>query len=158
MNHNLSKSFDGVSPDTKWFVVANRSNAAIFSEGTDHQFHFVSRFENPNGKLTEGQLDSDKPGRCFSAGSSIVRHALDRHFTKHEQVAIVFAIRIGKFLGLSFQNHKFDEITLVAEPHFLGLLREHLPVAVHKAKIHSLDREFDQGSTKEIREMILKAM
>ena len=142
-----------------WFVVANRIEATIYSEEKDHQFHFINRLLNPNGSLLESELDSDKPGTGLSSsGAGTIHHSLDHHFHKHEQTAIRFAIRIGKFLSVAAKKNLFKEITIVAEPHFLGLLREHLPANVLQKKVRSLDREYAQGSMQEIRKQILDAL
>ena len=142
----------------KWYLIANRVEADLYVEGTDRQFHLIHRLENPKGKLTEGQLDSDKAGRCVSKASSIIHHALDRHFKKHEQIAVEFVNRIGKYLSQASQKDRFDEITLVAEPHFLGLLREHLPHQILHKKVRTVDREYIQIPVSEIRRNVLEIL
>ncbi len=141
----------------KWYVLANRSDAVIYFEGKDHQFHFVDRLDNPSGHLTEGELDSDRSGSTFST-ATLFHHSLDRHNEKREQIAIRFAARIGKFLARAARANKFEEVTLIAEPHFLGILKEKLPSSVHQKKIHSLGREYSRGSMEEVRGKILNAL
>ena len=144
--------------DQKWFLIASRSSAAIYSEGKDHRFRIIQQLDNPQGRLTEGALDSDRPGRCASKASSTVHHSLDRHFKKHEQTAILFIKKIIVSLSFAAQNNWFEELTLVAEPHLLGLIRGNLPATLLQKKIRFLTREYTQGTPKEIRQKVYSAL
>jgi protein required for attachment to host cells len=152
-------STDLFDPKTNrtWFTLANRTEAKIYLEKMDHQFHLVECLSNPQGNLTETKLDSDKPGRTSARGQT-VQHALDRHFGKHEQIAVEFAASIGDYLNSAAQKDLFDEIVIVAEPHFLGLLNEQVSQHSIRKKIRTLDREFVHGTIREIRKKVLEAL
>jgi len=142
----------------KWIVVANRTDAIIYVDGANKRLRLVEHYCNKIGKLPEGALDSDKPGRGFSsAASGTIHHALDRTFTKYEQVAIRFARRIAKKLAEARGKNGFDELILVAEPHFLGLIRESLGASMRKRVVLEIPREYPARiKASVIRESVLR--
>lgn len=117
---------------TLWIVVANRGFAKIYeSKGHGHDIREVYNVDNPDGRKKSGELLADKPGRSFdSLGGG--RHALSTEVspTAHEQQ--VFA---KKLIGVLQEGHgakAFDELAIVAPPHFLGALKIELPEAIKK--------------------------
>ena len=148
-----------LSVKKRWYVVANRTDAVFYKDTRDHKFAFVERLGNPAGKLTEMELDSDKPGRGFSSASNgSIHHSLDRRSHRHEKVAKDFARKIADSLEEAFKGDHMNEVVLVAESHFLGLIREVLPLAVRKLVKHEVNREYVQGSDQELHRLILKAI
>lgn len=147
------------STTARWYVVANRTDAVFYVEGQDHQFHFIDRLTNKKGNYTESELDSDRPGRGYSsAAGGTIHHSMDRRNQKHETVAKDFADRIAHALGSARRENRFKDVVLVAEPHFLGLLREHLDAETRAKIAHEVHREYLEGSDSEIRERILDAI
>lgn len=142
----------------KWYVVANRTEAVIYREGSEHTFEFVNRISNPAGAEQEQNLDSDKPGRGFSSAQGSIHHSLDRHSHRHEDVAKKFALKIGKLLEDAKRDGEFTELVFAAEPHFLGLLRKAMPPALQAIVTHEIPKEFKRGSDTEIHQHILNAI
>lgn len=138
------------------FVVASRTEAVFYKEDLLHHFQFVNRLENPRGRKSENELSSDRPGRGISSASSTFHHALDRTWNKHETVAKKFSKKISKYLVQGAQENRFDEIVLVAEPHFLGLLREEIPPSVRSMIKHTINRELARGSDQELHDHIMR--
>ncbi len=142
---------------TRWFVMANRVGAVFYSDGVDQKFHFIDRLENKKGNYLESELDADKAGQGYStAGGGMTRHALDRRSHKHEVIAKKFAQRIAKRLQSALIGHQLGEIVLVAEPHFLGLLKAALPVQVARVAKTAIAREYVRGSDQTLRTNVLK--
>ena len=154
-------NFTGGKP-IRWYVVASRVDSAIYSDGDeDHHFHLVSRIKNEDGRLTEGELDSDKPGRGFSSAGGQVRHALDRRSKQHEEVVLKFSHQIAEALERARGENRFEELVLVAEPHFLGLLRDSLSLEMKKMIKGEVGKEYNQHvqvSEIELRAHILDAL
>jgi protein required for attachment to host cells len=142
-----------------WYVLANLSGAVIYEDFRDQKFKFIERMRNSRGRLTEGQMDSDRPGRGFSsAGSGTIRHGLDRTFHHHEQDAVRFARTIANHLTRKNKEEAFQSLVLVAEPHFLGLLRQALPEAIHGLIRHEVPREYLEGSDADLKRSIEAAI
>ena len=144
---------------TRWYVVANRVDAVFYQDSKDSKFKFVHRMKNEEGNLTEGELDSARPGTGFSsAGSGTIRHGLDRTFNHHELVAVDFAGKIANELAKHAKAQAYAELVITAEPHFLGLLRAALPASVRGLIKAEVNREYAQGSDSELYEHILRAI
>ena len=159
MKKKSSKSKSNFKSDApNWYVLANRTDAVMYADGEDREFHFLNRLSNPKGADHESGLDSDRSGQTSSGKGGTVHHALDRHHQRHEALAQKFAKRIAKALSEGHQTKQFDKLVLVAEPHFLGLLRKELPAAVLKKVSHEVTREYIRGSDLDLRLKVFQAM
>ena len=168
MNRNTSSTADvsknqipvGFSLPVTWFVLSNRTQTNVYVEGEDRKLHFVSQFLNLEGSLKEKAFDSDRPGSSVSsAGRGSIHHGLDRTFDHKEESAIKFGKRIAENLQRSLNEQLFDELILVAEPHFLGILKEHLgPTVLRKVKAEVKKELPSDMSTDEIRRVVLKSI
>lgn len=160
MSKRTPRSYiDSAARPVWWYVVASRTGAAIYEDGEDKRFRFIERLENKKGQLTEGELDSDKPGRGFSSGGGgVVSHGLDRRSQQHELVAEKFAKRIAEVLLAARTERRFSDLVLVAEPHFLGLLRSALDAGTKALVRYEVGREYAKAPNSELRSLILKAI
>jgi protein required for attachment to host cells len=146
-----------LSRQKRWYLVANRAEARIYQDSPKHPFEFVMKLDNPDGRLTETELDSDRPGRGFASAShrkGIISHGLDKTAIRHESTAKRFASEIARILESGAHDDRFQDLVLVAEPRFLGLLRAVIPSTVKSRIGLEINREFAQGSDKELREFI----
>ena len=147
----------------RWYVVANRIEATIYKDANDQRFIFVERLPNEDGHLTETSLDADKSGRSGSGSrSGSVHHSLDRHSKQHEQVARKFAQKIIKKLSTCVEStaeHDVkSELVIVAEPHFLGLLRATIPAAMKGLITHEIRRDYSGLNASELRAQIMQVI
>lgn len=154
----LPKGFNP-SSERNWFLVANRVEACIYEGRPGRGFRFVKRLSNPKGKLTNLQLVSDRPGVSFSSnrGSSL-RHGFAPRSDYHEVVAQNFARKLGRVLRQAVLKGEFSRLTLVAEPHFLGLLKSSLSPQVEAALANSVPHEWHEGSDKELEAYLKKKL
>lgn len=137
----------GTGARTIWknrrYVVANRTDAVIYAEAEGGDFSFLRRLKNPIGRRHEGKLVSDHPGvGRSSAGDGTIHHALDRNVLRHETSAKKFASAIARAVGRECDQSDCRGLILVAEPHFLGLLRAELPDRIRKLVVAEVPREF----------------
>jgi protein required for attachment to host cells len=141
-----------------WYLVANQTNAVIYKDSSA-RFNVVERLDNPLSKLKEGALDSDRPGRgCASAQGGFLRHGLDRHYKRREQLLQTFAAKIGKVLEKAQHEDRYTDLVVVAEPHFLGKLWAHLPVTVQARVSRALGKEYVRQPNAELRRLIFRAL
>ena len=142
----------------KWYVLANRVEAVFYREDED-RFVYVARMVNPKGHRLNSELESDRPGRVSSsAKGTSIRHSLEKKTNHHELQALKFGKGIANKLDKALREGKFTELVLVAEPHFLGLLRGQCSANVRAKITHSVPREFQQGSDKERRGLVMSAI
>ncbi len=148
-----------VAEDPILYVVANRSEAVFYADGSDRKFHFVERLTNKKGHRHESELVSDRPGRGVSSAGGGIHHGLEPGTSHHELAARRFAKRVAAALERGRSQKLFRELVLVAEPHFLGLLRRSLTSKTREAVTHEVGHEYyAQGSGEEVRARILKAI
>lgn len=133
---------------TRWYVVASREAALIYGEKKG-SLSLLNRFFNARGALKERDLDSDRAG-SRSAGSNSTHHTLDRHNHQLEQVARDLAKRVCRYLSSELAARSFDELFLVAEPGYLGVLRNALPAELRKRVCRVIPKEFTADSTQRL--------
>ena len=106
---------------TTWIVVAQRAGAKIYARSTLRGALALQRaIERPEGRLRKQGLTADRPGRTDAHGS--VHHSpLGSDWDPMETEAMNFARSLAATLDEG-RSGAYDDLVLVAEPHFLGLL------------------------------------
>lgn len=108
-----------------WAVVASRSGARIFQNRTDRlDFFVLVELAFPAGRLRNREYDADRPGRVRNPASRAMKHGLDPEQYPDARFAEEFAILIAENLYKGWTHQEFQRLILVAEPSFMGLLRE----------------------------------
>jgi protein required for attachment to host cells len=107
-----------------WILSASRASARIF-EQKGRELALLETIKHDAGRRRDRDVDSDRPGRAFDRASA-ARHALSSEETPHDHDAHAFALSLGQRLKHAHQEHLFSRLVLVAEPRFLGMLREAL--------------------------------
>lgn len=106
-----------------WIVAVNRSEARVFEYNNkqDSEVEFVMKIDNPRGRLKDREINADKPG----VFSSLMGHGtrLTQPQLPKERVAQEFSIQVTEALEAALKQHQFDDLIVIAEPHFLGMLR-----------------------------------
>lgn len=129
-------------------VVAEQSRARLFIRDRVRKvFRELEDLANPEARLHEQDLVSDRPGRSFdSKGDN--RHAMEMKTGPAKQVAIRFAKDICK--RLEAMRSDYEKLILVAPPQFLGLLRDNLPDTLKKEVVREIDKDLVRKDTREI--------
>ena len=130
-------------------VVADQARARFFdAESRATALHLIGEIRDPKSHMHDRDFSSDKPGRMFNPGAAPAgrRGAVRRSSTggekaAHRHEAELFAHRIAEQLDLTRKNHPLEHVVLVAEPGFLGLLREALPRAFDSLKVTSVAKD-----------------
>ena len=144
---------------TRWYVVANRVHAGLYVETSEKTFQPILHLFDQQARMSEKNLDSDAPGSSVSsAGSGSIHHSLDRRFHTREQHAIQFARRISEHLEQMRQQGRYDELVLVAEPKFLGLLKSSLSKGTLSRVKDELPSELNAPSDQLLRGQILQGI
>jgi protein required for attachment to host cells len=136
--------------DKTWVVVADSSRARLFLKAdSDGKLVELEDLAHPEGRLHETQLTSDLPGRTFdSFGQG--RHAMEEDTPPKRYEAIQFAKRIGAHIESARTQAHFTRLVLVAEPRFLGLLRDNIPSESLKLATTQIDKNLVQLPVAEI--------
>jgi protein required for attachment to host cells len=86
----------------------------------------VEQMQHPEGRMKNSELDSDRPGQAFSRVGQGGGHPMVPVERSHERAAADFAREVAEQLRKHRNDNRFDELLLVAEPGFLGMLQSAL--------------------------------
>lgn len=145
-----------------WVVVADEAIARFLGSDPDvpGELHPLPALTDPAAHAREGELHVNEGGRRAGAvggqgaagprggaGSSVVASAglEDKHLE-----ARAFAKRVAARLAEAHRQKQFEELTLMAAPRFLGLLRQELDATVRAAVVHELDKDLIHESDADI--------
>jgi protein required for attachment to host cells len=108
-----------------WFLIAHRGGARVFErKGPGKVLDLLQDIPHPEGRLKSKDLGSDEPGRSFDSHGA--RHSFQQEQEPAAHVAEVFAKRLAGILEDGRAGRRYGRLVLVAEPHFLGILRHAL--------------------------------
>lgn len=112
---------------TTWVLVANRTGARIFDRD-GYKLTLVSSYEHPAGRKRDQDIEAASAHRTFD------KHARGRTHQEspHEHSAEAFAKELAGELARGRTEHGVQRLVLVAEPHFLGLVRQELDAPTAK--------------------------
>lgn len=137
-----------------WYLVAHRAGARIFEQtGIKPELRLAFNFENPEGKLKDSELVSDRQGRADH--SSIIGHSpVGNDKGPRDQVVFKFAQELAEFLEKEANRKTFASLVLVAEPNLLGELRKALGQETVKCLRDSLSKDLVHVSDRDMAEHI----
>lgn len=121
-----------------WIVVANNSLARFFTAETQSSpLTEIEALTHLEGRLHDREITSDLPGKIKGEGA--VGHAFEQPTDPKKHEAENFAHTVAKHLEAAHNKHQFEQLLLVAEPSFLGLLRNQLSEQLKKLVCFELD-------------------
>ncbi len=133
-----------------WVVVADNTCARIFTaDMASSPLNEIDRFAHTAGRLHDREMTSDLPGKIKSDNGG--GHAFEQPTDPKKHEADNFAHYIADYLETARNGHKFENLLIVAEPSFLGLLRNHLSEQIKKQISFELDKNVATLSSDEIR-------
>lgn len=133
-----------------WVVVAHRAGARILEhEGPGKGLKLLDDIDHPGGRRLEGEIDSDRAGNLQGPGRT-GGHAASKHQTSHEHDAEAFAQGLAGRLQEGRQANRFARLVLVAEPHFLGVLKGVLDSGTAKAITATVGKDLAATRTDEL--------
>jgi len=140
-----------------WFVLAHRIGAVIYADKKNHPFYFVDRLEFQKAKKVSEQV-SDRSGRVVSSANTSIRHAYEPHENKTHHLSKVFTKEIAEYLEEARAEKLFDQLVLVAEPHFMGALKKALKPDIRDLIKHEIKHDYQWGSDAEIKKLIIHSI
>jgi len=140
-------------------VVANQYEARFYdAAGPKAPLRAAGRLLNPDARLHDRDLKSDRPGRVFAPASAgpgrrgaAVHHAVGGKQRPQRQVAVAFARRVAAELAAAKKRREFDRLVLIVAPMFLGILRTALPKSLRSAVAAEVAKDLPRQTKKEIR-------
>ena len=127
--------------DTVWILVADSARARILRcEGrTGRRLHDVEALVRGEARQHDQDLVSDRPGRGWANAGGDGRHAMDPPTDPVAHERALFARTLAERLKQALGERSFEHLVIVAEPSFLGTLRDALDREVAKRISVELD-------------------
>ena len=126
-----------------WVLVAHEAGARLFeNHGPGKGLELVEEVDHPEGRMRDGELVSDRPGRSFRKDSGDPRRAsMSQTQGPHERLVATFARDLASRLQRGRVRNEYQRLVLVAPPRFLGLLRSSLDGPTAQLVVGSLHKD-----------------
>lgn len=125
-----------------WILIANRTGARIIDK-QGLELSLVESISHAQGRLRDRETDSDRQGRSFNRTGGM-RHAYAAPESTHEHDAKSFARELAEKLRQHRMAGRYERLVLIAEPHFLGLLRQALDDVTARLVVASLAKDLSE--------------
>lgn len=144
--------------NTTWIVAADAGLARIFEESdTSAPLRELEAMTNPAARLLEQEANTDKIGpKAAGKSSHGTGGALpnsqwepNRSFEQHN--AERFAKEVMAKLTEAYQQGRFAKLDLIAEPQFLGMLRQSIPTALRPAISQEINKDLIHATEQQVR-------
>jgi protein required for attachment to host cells len=144
---------------TTWIVAADSSRAKVLQVADrEHKLLEVEDLLNPQARLQDRDLQTDAEprfnghGGVGKAGSSRTGGPASDRETQGavEHSVTTFAKEIGRYLEQARNQHRYDELVLIAPPKFLGAVRRELGKEVQKLVVDELPKDLSWFNAREI--------
>lgn len=130
-----------------WILVANSTIARLFKLDK-LQLIEMDTLVNPEGRMYDKDLTSDKPGTAFDGSG---QYPMGKAHSAKEVEVEAFAKKVADHIDHARANGKIDRIFIAANPTFLGLLRGSLSHPCESIVAHSVDKDITSMKPDEIR-------
>lgn len=137
-----------------WILVADSGRARIFTANTPSSpLEDLEDIAHTEGRLYDREIASDLSGRMryTSSAGNVGGHAYDPPSNPKKHEAMSFARSIAQHLEEALNENKFEQLVIIAEPSFLGMLRNNLSKQVKKTVCLELDKSITTHSAADIR-------
>ena len=137
---------------TTWVLVAHDAGARVFeNQGPGKGLTLLEEIDHPEGRMRDGELVSDRPGRSFRKDSGDPRRAaMSQSQGPHDRVVATFARDLVQKLQQGRMQSRYDRLVLVAPPKFLGLLRSSLDAPTGQLVVGSLHKDLARSNEAEL--------
>ncbi|ADI38618.1 putative uncharacterized protein [Waddlia chondrophila 2032/99] len=129
-----------------WVLVAN-SSVARFFRLDKLQLIEMEAFVNPEGRMQNKDLASDKPGATFDGSG---RYPMTKSHTLKEAEVEAFAKKVADRLDLARASGQVNRVFIAANPSFLGLLRGSMTHSCEAIVEKSIDKDITNMKPDEI--------
>lgn len=134
-----------------WILVADNSRARIFTAETPSSpLEEIDDLSHSEGRLHDREMTTDLPGKIKSAGAG--GHTFEQPTDPKKHEAEVFAHSVAHYLEEAHNANKFKQLLIIADPSFLGLLRNQLSEQIKKLVSFELDKNITKHSVEDIRQ------
>jgi len=146
------------APIVHWIVVADAARAQLLSSGLMlEELQPVEARVHPESRLPVHDLVSGDRGATRD-GATGIKTRFERHHEPHRGEADAFAREVAAAVCAGRAAGYFQRLVLVAPPHFLGELRNHLDRETMRTVVASIHHEWTRLPLPELAERIRAAL
>ena len=142
-----------MSHSPTWILVANSSHAKLFRVMQFPRIEALKVFNHPESRLHDYDLVSDKPGRNFDrVGGG--RHSYE---AKHDPQSLEidkFGKILADYLSIAYENGDFSRLYILANPSFLGILRQEMNPRLQESIIAEIGKDMTEHTTEDIEKQL----
>ena len=148
---------------TTWVLIANASQAKIFSMNKPtflagkEKLLLLKELKHPESRKRDIELTSDKPGHYRSRGGAGHGSFIDPTDPK-EYEAEVFARAVCQELEAGRVRNRYEELILVAPPHFHGLFNKQLHHPLAQLIVQVLEKDYTKDPEKTLEKHLLNQL
>lgn len=130
-----------------WILVANASEAYLYKSANLYtgDLQFVEELKHPESREKGINLTSDRPGHYQTDHKT--RSAYEKSHPKEDE-AESFARELAALLKTGHNNHDYEQLILVAAPHFYGLLNKYINFTIDKCT--HINKDYTKLTEKEL--------
>ncbi|MBK8816673.1 MAG: host attachment protein [Methylococcaceae bacterium] len=133
-----------------WILAADNTHARFFKAATPSSgLVEIVDIAHTEGRLHDREMTTDLPGKIKSSDGG--GHAFEQPTDPKKHEADNFARLVAQHLETAHNANKFEQLLIIADPSFLGLLRNRLPEQLKKLVCFELDKNITTLSASEIR-------
>lgn len=142
-----------------WIVSANAGRVRFFSKSYERApYQEVADFVNKSAHLRTTDTESDELGRLASSGGgrspTMPGSGYQPNQSPAEHQTELFARSVAESLKQAYDEGQFQQVTLVASPEFLGLLRKQLDPRIKSKVVEEINKDYTQLNAEQLREQI----
>lgn len=133
-----------------WILVANASVAKLFETHRARLFNangsareelkLIKKFYHEESRYKNADLLSDSFGKFHGGGSS--SGSFHKHINAKDEEAQRFARLLMHELDSARKNHEYDDVVIVSNPHFQGMLREHIASPLRRCVSNYIEKDY----------------
>lgn len=122
-----------------YILVADNARAKLFEATTPvKSLDLVMDRAHESGRLSDSELYTDRAGGSRGRPGGYHTYAREKSEDPEEQR---FARELAEQLNKACHEGRFEQLVLVAAPHFLGSLRHHLSDKCRDAVLKAIDKD-----------------
>ena len=132
-------------------LVADASKARLFrTDSPTGELIEVSTDMNPEARLHDGDLTTDRPGRQADSMNNS-RSAMEENTTPKEAEEQRFAKQLAHKLDQARNSGDLEKLYIAAPPHFLGELRKHFKPELKALVVEEIRKDLSHLDTRSLR-------
>ena len=132
-----------------WILVANASHASVYlNDGPHKGLTRVKTLEHAASREKGAYLATDRPGQ--QQGPNAGRGSFVSSKSPKEVEAERFAIEVARALDHGRTQNAYQRLILVASPHFMGLVNQHLDAHVRQMVSDSIEKDYTKIAEKQL--------